>query len=451
MHTVLINPRNPHRPAVYLPNGVTMIASQLATARLNDSVTVIDLNLDDIIDPKELAAAEMVGISVMGTPNIPEALALGKRIRTMGCERQIMIGGQGVMRLTRAQFDRIYGRLGKVRQVTSHQDLELAVHMQLDPAFETSLDVALQHLVPQHYLKEYLATEWCLFTSDGCKYNCRFCAASKAQSERFRSQQVIAHDVNAIAVVCRQHGRSSTDAYLSSLDILQNPEKMEELLGAAAQVAGRHDVMLHMRGLATAQSIIEAVRDDRDILNRWRVYGVHTIGIGVDGYDPGVWKRQNKRHNTHHVVREALDAIMDAGMTAEALMVIGFRDDTWESMRQTLEGMHALAREGIVVRPYLGKEGAPGSETWKRDENFVEQMLQDPERFQLLDYSMLGSRLTHPDTRQRRMANAVYLAAVLGLKLRYECPTQPLLPVGVGSLPRRVASRLVNAMLPPDK
>lgn len=451
MHILLIVPPNPHRAYTYLQNGPLVLAAQVATARRDVMVVYRDLNLERHIDYAEVDAADIIGITVMGTPYIPAALEISKRLRMNGYTRPIVIGGQGVMRLTSTQFRGIYRGLGDVRQVATHLDTEQAFNLRLASGINTSLDTTLMGIVSAEHTARYLANEWCLYTGDGCKYNCRFCAATKAHAEQFRSVQALQRDVSIIAMTSGAMGMSSTSAYLSSLDIMQNPAQMEERLFAAQATSSRCGVVLRMRGLATAQSIVEAVQEDANILNRWRDYGVHTIGLGVDGNDPDVWKAQNKRHNTHAGIRAAFDAIMDAGVTAEALMVIGFRGDTWESTRANVRAMFSLASEGIVVRPYLGKEGAPGSETWKKDLDLVEQMVRDPRLFRLLDYPMLGSKFTHPNPKQRAMVNAAFLGSVVGLKMLHGCPTNPVFPAVGGPVTHRAAARLANWAMPPDK
>lgn len=449
----LIQPRAPYGLHPYLPNGILNLAARLHA--VGNSVEITDFNIDEPIDQAfvdGMKGVHVIGVGVLGTPYIPEALSVVRKIRAKGVTQRVVVGGQGAMRLTHEQFNRIFAGLGDVVLATNDTEIADAFGVPTLPSmFNAQTDLAMATL-PEHYAQAYLSQEWCLFTSDGCVYSCGFYAASKGQREQFRPTRAVEKEVAVLTTMTLNIGKTFADVYLSSLDITQNPEQMEGVLAAASSVATTYGVQLRMRGLATAKTLVRAVRNDPDILNRWREYGVHTIGLGVDGYDPDVWRRENKRHNSQHDVDDALNAIGNAGMTPEALMVIGFREDTPKAMLKASLACFVYTARGVTARPYLGKKPAPGSDAWAENGEDVERFLANPRLFRQLDYGAVASPATHPNRRQRYVVNTAYLATVAGLKLTERgCPTVPLLAAEEGSLPWRVAARLVNSVLPRDK
>ncbi|MEK7459331.1 MAG: hypothetical protein AAB663_02895, partial [Patescibacteria group bacterium] len=143
-------------------------------------------------------------------------------------------------------------------------------------------------------------------------------------------------------------------------------------------------------------------------------------------------------------------------MTPEALTVVGFREDSTREIFTAMENALRYAAmplaHRVVVRPYLGKKPAPGSDAWEEDGEDVQRFLANPALFRQLDYGAMASPATHPNRAQRYVVNTAYLATVAGLKLTQRgCPTVPLLAAEEGSLPWRVAARLVNSVLPRDK
>lgn len=447
----LIQPRHPYGRRPYLPNGILNLGTRIAHAT-RDTIAFTDLNVDETL-PASVSEADVIGISVLGTPYIPEAHAIIRRLRERKLEQPVVIGGQGVMRLSEEQFNRIYRKYGDVRRGVTEQELLQAFGLPfIDNAFDVSMGSMLTRL-PQRYLEAYFTQEWCLFTSDGCVYNCNFCAASKGMRERFRAPAVIAEEMRAICGALSRLGCTSTDVYLSSLDIAQNVQQMEQALRTAARITSEYGITLRMRGLATSKCVVKAVAHDPDLLPRWRELGVHCIGIGVDG-TAQAWATENKRHNSQVEIDSALTAISAAGITPEALMVIGFDGQPLGAVIDAVRASFTyMSRpQGIVVRPYLGKHGAPGSDSWATNSGLVDRLLSNPERFRHLEYAMLGSDETHPDRWQRQATNAMYFGTVMALKLtRRGCPTQPLLPTETSSLTLNTIGQAWNRLMPGDR
>lgn len=451
MHVTLLQPGHLYGGRqTYLPGSLLNLGSRLIAVGV--SVSFFDLNHNCLADKevqKQLHLSDRIGITVLGTPYIPTVRELIVALRKSGYQQPIMVGGEGVIRLTRVQFNQIFQRLGTVWQVTDDEQLGAVVNKRwgVPSMYEVSMVPMLRQL-SNSQLEQYLKREFCLFIGQGCKFNCDFCAAAKGQKEQYRSLDALAEELRFIAKFL--FGRTDRMwVYLSNLDILQTPDKFEEALYLACRIAGDHSLRLEARGLATTRCTVQAIERDPRLLRRLRSYGLSCIGFGVDGADEETWRRVHKNHNTLPEIERAVQATQDAGIKAELLIVMGFGGEDarvlWRSIRYGFE--HAL--RGTRVRPYLAKEGAPGSAAWDHDEVMVERFLKDPELFRCLDYAMLGSSLTHPDSKQRRLTNAAYLALLFGLASLGSVSTFPLLPPDNGWRGR--FSRLFNYLMPPDR
>lgn len=443
MHIILIQPAYPWGKHIYLPNGLISMAARIMQA--GHSVTVIDENIESLTVRRDLGSADYFGIGILGAPYAASALNVARALRRLGYQQPIVFGGEFVNRLTSEERSTLFADIDNWK-ASFPVPLQSADHVSMTPAIKA---------LPEYMAREYFSREFCFFTSQGCAFNCNFCAADKGTPEHFRLPQVWGDETACIAKMVRRFAGPTTEfsIYLSTLDCCQTPKEMERVLETASRNFVQEGITLNVRALATAKCTAKIVEHDPEILRRWRNYGLTCLAIGVDGNDPAVWKRENKRHNTEQTVRDALDAILAADMLPEALMVVGFPGD---SPRAILQGALACMKftfEGIRARPYLGKANAPGSKGWKEDRSTTEYFLQHPQTLSELDYGSCGSPTTHQNRRQRWMSNGAYLATVAALKAfsPYGCPTQPLMPTATIARPLRPFARAWNRAMPGDK
>lgn len=454
MLVTLIQPRAPWGLHPYLPNGLLSVASRLSTQGVG--TVIFDENvgdrLSDAIVRSNLTRADIIGIGVLGSPYIPEAIRVGRALRRMGYSQPIFIGGEVIMRLTTAQFEGIFSRIGgRVIRAESDERFGRELGLSLPTMYATSMAPAIRSL-SNRALEAYFRKEWCLFTSQGCIFNCNFCAATKGVAERFRDPEAFRDEVSCLAEMVKRYAgsRAPYEVYCSTLDGCQNPDEMEATLAMVAEESRRIGVFFPLRFLATSKMTVRAVRKDPLVLRRWHDYGLGCIGLGVDG--PG--RGETRKHKASHVEEdEAFAAIREAGIQPEATMVIGLPSDGYDALRQGVARMFELESAGVRPRPLLGKEAIPGNEGWAADERFVASLLRDPDLFRELDYGGLASPATHSNRRQRTAANIAFFATTMALKVvsPYGCPTQPLLPTVSVHLPLRVFGRLWNQLMPQDR
>lgn len=445
MHIAFIQPRYPWSRRVYLPNGILSMAARVRAA--GHQTTIIDENVDDHIGAcrDELRRVDVIGISILGPPYAPEALRVAATIRHAGFTQPIIFGGMFVNRLSAHDQQMLFAPIGNV--IT-------ALPFDLPSPEETSSAPALESL-PDHLKRAYFTHEWALYTSTGCIYACNFCAAENGVPERFRKRETFEDEVACLARLTRRYAgnRPNYDIYLSTLDGFQTPGEMEWCLYRAHRAFDIEGVQLSMRCLATSKCTVKAAAHDADLLSRWRGYGLTCVGLGVDGTDPAVWRRENKRHNNAQEIRQAFVALRVAGIQPEALMVIGFPSDSLRSLVVSGSACLAWSRQGIRVRPYLAKTHTVGTKGWAEDSLVSEFFLTHPEVLRELDYASCASPITHSNCRKRWMANVTYLSAVALLKMTssHGCPTQPLLPTETITRPLRSFARAWNRLMPGDK
>ena len=452
----LIQPCSSWGRHIYLPNG--LLSVQARCRAVGVTTCLIDENLGQRVDQREYSelvrGADMIGIGVLGPPYIPEAIRVAAEVRRLGCTQPIAFGGEVVMRLSVDQFAQIFKDLGDVRQMRSESGLDDLLGITTPSMYNVSAGPVVRDM-PDAMRSAYFRKEWCLFTSQGCAFNCNFCAATKGMKERFRDPDAFADEVYQLMLAAREAAgeRPPYEVYCSSLDGCQTPTEMERALLTVAEISASVGVRANLRFLATAAMTSRAVRRDPRVLHRWKRYGLACIGLGVDGNDPVVWRRENKRHNTPSVISEAIGCIEDAGIQPEALMVIGFPGDNMRAILLASYACFRLAKQGIRPRPYVGKAHSPGSKGWTDGGKAVDMMVADPRLFREMEYAGLGSSVTHADPLQRWVSGAMFLGTTMVLKTfaRTGCPTYPLFPTESVPRPLAMVGRAWNSLMPIDR
>lgn len=446
----LIQPQYPHggKKQTYLPTGVLNLGSRLMQA--GAEVDFIDLNRTEFQASLEiLKSADVIGITVLGPPYIPEAIKTIRKIRQAGLVQPVMVGGQGVSLLKdESNFAKWFDGLGAV-QIKTASDLASQCGIapeDIPSEYQVSLVPMLENM-PQEELRAYLTTEFPLFLSQGCAFNCAFCAAEKAKKEKYRTGESLEEEVRWICKYLASIGHYELRAYLSNLDGFQTPKEFEEKLTLVKKVCKEYGIVPHLRCLATSRCTFRACQKDSELPMRLHECGLEIVGFGADGADEEVWARQNKTHNSMSELQTAAGAMEKAEITVELLMVIGFQDDNIKTLWRDFKFSLREAWKGRIIRPYLAKSQTPAGR-WQKDDPLVKAMVADPTLLSRLDYAMIGSVQTHPKFFHRMAANGVYLTLIGMLAPFGKCPTRPLVPVPKGF--GRSIAHLINRIMPFD-
>ncbi len=454
MTITLIQPQYPHgsidgfegsKRQTYLPGGLLNLGSRLMAAGLK--VRFLDLNHDRL---SGLEDADVIGITCLGHSYIPEVGRVIAQIRKLGYARTILVGGEGVARLSTTDFQAWFGGHGAI-QIKNDSDLTNVLGIAKVPTQYESTMVPMLESLSTGQRSRYLTTEFPLWLSQGCQFICRFCSAQKGQEEQYRTLTSLRAEASYIVRELVRFGHQQFTVYITNLDALQTPEKLEASLKLIKEICNEHRVTPHIRCLATSKMAYRAIQADPELPHRLRGYGLGIIAFGADGASEEAWKRQNKRHNKLSELRSVVTAFQAADVTVELLMVFGFTTDTIKDLWAALQFSFSQAIGGAVIRPYLAKSRTPSApETWEDGHPEVETFRQNAELLRRLDYAMMGSPETHPNRWQRYASNTAYLLLICALAPFGQCPTSPLMPVPEQGMLRLLA-QVFNRLMPHDR
>jgi len=392
---------------IYLPSSLSITAARVLAA--GGDVEIQDGNIR-----KPNFTNSIVGANVLGAPYIPIAIELKKQlVETFGEDAQLILGGQVISGLTADQFSRLFGRnvFNGNHDETLKKLLGLELRALPSPE-ETSLIPAYEKISDEDF-KEYLEHEFCLYLSQGCKYGCEFCAANRTSidpvsgqltkvTERYRNLQIIEDELKYMVARAQKLGISSFDMYLSNLDTFQTRAKLKQFANIVNNIKKSNPgFTFKMRGLSTTASFMDAYVKDRETITAMVDAGLWSIGFGVDGISKEVWRSIKKGHNDKD---DSIDAISRTreifGITPEIFMVVGHEKDTPQTLMDDVEFVLDMSEKfGAAPRPYVAKSIVPGNTGWSdpKNKDYIEQFIQHPEYFQVLDYSALPTLLTHPN------------------------------------------------------
>ena len=452
MRMTLVQPRYPHGGAgkrqTYLAANLMNLGSRLMHVGIE--VDFIDLNRTSWKQAKSsFIQSSFIGFTALGPPYIPRIIEMIRVLRALGFNQKILVGGEGVARVRRPHFNQWFEGLDVI-QITCDYDLEVACGIKQDSlpnAYQTSMVPMLRQLSTAE-AEAYFSTEFPLFLSQGCKFSCEFCSASKGRTEQYRTEETLAEEIEVICQFLHRFGRKHLQAYLTNLDGFQTPDKLEKCLQVIKKICSTHSITPHLRCLATSRCTFLACQKDPNLPKRLRELGLEIVAFGVDGGDEETWKRQRKLHNSLSEIQTVCQYMTEAGIAVELLMVIGFDSDGPRALWRDLKYSLQQAWKGRIIRPYLAKSQTP-SGRWPENNQQVRAFLRDASLLTRLDYAMIGSRHTHPRFLQRMMVNAVYLTVIGALAPFGRCPTRPLVPGEKGFAGMMAGA--INTLMPFDR
>ncbi|MEV7683144.1 hypothetical protein AB0O64_32080 [Streptomyces sp. NPDC088341] len=370
--------------------------------------TLFDCQLHDLRDTPDLEEYDSFGIAVMGAQNIAPATHVHRYLtagRGLPADR-VHVGGQGIERLSREEFGRIFPGAHK----TDRQALSA-----LPGAMDIDLERQLDKL-PESDLRVYLAHEMTLPFSQGCMFGCSFCGAQTRKRETFFN--VRAH----LDLACRLAGRfgvSSLNLYCTSLDFFQQAlpggdmEQLTAQLESVVELKERHpglDIGLH--ALTRADSYNAAMVSDqvRDLVLR---AGFDRFGFGADGAASVEVLRAMRKHadTLRSDLITAFQHMEENGLVPEILYVFGVPEETAETLAETRD-LCGLLLETFPTSEYRGfpaKNEIPGNANWNRagwkGSAAHQRLLDEPDHFLNLGFETLANEISHPDPEMRMLVN----------------------------------------------
>ncbi len=426
-------------------------------------VDYLDLNFDptpgdDIGSFHKAKNADIIAISVTGAPYVPSLIDLTWELSHFGRGKQILLGGQVIERLDSAQFESLFGSkmFGNVKQIVTDADFAKALDCtvgELPNPYAISFVPAWESIGNER-LKKYLSNEMTLVLSQGCHFQCAFCAASKAEREKFKMMDCFSTDLLFLTSKAKEFGLKELQFYATSLDFFQNPKIVAGYLEEVGRIQSETGIKIKIRCLCCASSFLHAAKVVGELRLKTLIQesGLWCIGFGVDGADADVWKAQKKRQNNLNEIKDCLDLATRMNIRSEILLVMGFPQDTLKTLAKcVINSVRYVSHwPNIMLRPYLAKELVPGNDGWKSGNPAVNTFISDPKKFYNLDFCAIGSKSTHPSFMHRMWSNLSYLTIIGIFTPLGKCCTSPLLPQGDAGLYGRFA-KFFNRIVPMDR
>lgn len=162
-------------------------------------------------------------------------------------------------------------------------------------------------------------------TSRGCSFTCSFCSQQQFwdRSWRGRSPETVVEEVRHLHDEYGVNVVLFTDEYPT-----QDRDRWEEILDRIIEL----DLGMYFLIETRAQDIVR----DRDILTKYRKAGIVHVYVGLEATDQATLDRIGKSSSVDEG-RESLKLIREYGMLSETSFVLGFPEETPESIEGTLK------------------------------------------------------------------------------------------------------------------
>ncbi|GLF96895.1 hypothetical protein [Streptomyces yaizuensis] len=369
---------------------------------------LFDCQLHDLRQADDLETYDSFGIAVMGAQNITPAAHVHRYLtvdRQLPADR-VHVGGQGVEKLSREEFARIFPGAHKSERhplATLPDAMDIDLRGQIDKIAEEDLRI-------------YLAHEMTLPFSQGCIFGCSFCGAQTRKRESFFN--VRAH----LATTCElaeRFGVSDLNLYCTSLDFFQQALPGGDLdlltgqLETVIELKESHPgLTIGLHALTRADSYNAAMRSDtvRDLVLR---AGFDRFGFGADGAASVAVLRAMRKHadTLRSDLITAFQHMEENGLVPEILYVFGVPEDTRETLAETRD-LCGLLLETFPSSEYRGfpaKNEIPGNANWNRagwkGSEAHHRLLDQPDHFLNLGFEALANDISHPDPETRLLVN----------------------------------------------
>jgi anaerobic magnesium-protoporphyrin IX monomethyl ester cyclase len=163
-----------------------------------------------------------------------------------------------------------------------------------------------------------------ILTSRGCPFQCTFCNSSVfGKKFRARSPENVLRELDLLV----------NDFGIRQLDILDDNftmdiQRAEAILDGI--IARKYKLLINL------QNGVRADRINEDIIRKMKLAGVFKAGIGVESADERVLASIRKRQSLEKV-KAAIRMFRKAGILTSAFFILGFPEDTKESIEKTIQ------------------------------------------------------------------------------------------------------------------
>lgn len=162
-------------------------------------------------------------------------------------------------------------------------------------------------------------------TSRGCNHSCTFCSQQKFWNKiwRGRKPEKVVKDMSYLNSKLGINVFLFTDEYPT-----YDRDRWEELLDRIISAKLNSYILIETR--------VEDIVRDKDILDKYRKSGVIHVYVGAEATDQKTLDKLNKEITVSES-REAIELIAEFNMISETSFVLGFPDETKESIEKTFQ------------------------------------------------------------------------------------------------------------------
>lgn len=417
-----IQPRHVYAPDegeghVYLSAPLPTLMARLKAAGVSEEMNHRDENFAEFADQTAPIEDDLVLVNAVGAPYIEKLRGIVSRVRAGAT---VVLGGQIIESLG-DDFDRLFTSIRPDVTVVNGMRagvLEDIFKVTSIPEQESVSSIPVWEGFSEEKMRAYLEHSMSFYLSQGCKHACTFCQAQKNRPEVYRDLSHATEEIRWLIQKAKSLGINTLEIYFSNLDFFQNPEKLDPFLDEVIQIRDEFQFDLRFTALATVDEV------SPELLLKAKEAGLVSVGVGIDGATPAVWRKMGKVQNLseegHAKAEKCINSVKklhEAGITPEILMVFGhdtgYANANVEDLKTALQfAQDMMDQFGAVPRPHVVKNLVPGAKEWKKRKTngeVIELLLSHPELFQALDYTALASELSHPDPELRALVNHYYI------------------------------------------
>lgn len=178
-------------------------------------------------------------------------------------------------------------------------------------------------------------------TSQGCKFQCRFCAVPQFYKYRF-AHRAIDDVVDEVAAAPSRH------IFFVDDNMLNYPKYLEQLCER-----------LRTTGKKWSAQVSMDIFHQRHLLRSMRQSGCYWIHVGIESLDPASLAAQNKNQNNVKNYLDTLNIIRDSGISISAGMVFGFPTESAGIFDRTAQFLNRASLNAVSFHYYTPFPGSP--------------------------------------------------------------------------------------------
>ena len=183
-----------------------------------------------------------------------------------------------------------------------------------------------------------------IFATRGCPYNCFFCGSRRIWSRRarYRSSRSIISEIKSL----QERGLKSVSFSDDTFGVTK--KRIKEISDAIrTQCASiKWSCELHVKLI------------DEEIVDTMKAGGCHALQVGIESGNNEILKKIRKNITIEEAIR-ACNIVKRHGINLEVFFIVGFPDDTVETLMDTIDAMNKVRCNTLtysIFTPYPGTE-----------------------------------------------------------------------------------------------